>query len=152
MKIISLLLLIISLNFSVKAELIKADPSIDPKEVIQIQLNALKVNNSPFKDAGIAQTWEFAHPNNRKFTGPLENFTKMMYSDSYSVMLNHLENNIIMVSTEDNKSFYFVEILDKNYKKFGFTWVVEQVIEDPQFRDCWMTTSVSRPMPLSQST
>ena len=56
MKIITLLLLLISLNFNVKAELIKADPSIDPKEVIQIQLNALKVNNSPFKDAGIAQT------------------------------------------------------------------------------------------------
>ena len=50
--------------------MIKPDPSISAKDVISIQLKALQINNSPFEDAGIEQTWEFAHPNNRKFTGP----------------------------------------------------------------------------------
>ena len=31
-------------------------------------------NNYPNKDAGIKQTWEFAHPNNQRITGPLERF------------------------------------------------------------------------------
>ena len=29
---------------------------------------------SEFKDSGIEQTWNFAHPNNKKVTGPLPNF------------------------------------------------------------------------------
>ncbi len=35
-------------------------------------------NDNPYKDRGIIQTWEFAHPNNRKMTGPLESFKNMI--------------------------------------------------------------------------
>ena len=71
-----ILFFLISLN--VNAEMIKPDPSISAKDVISIQLKALQTNNLPFEDAGIEQTWEFAHPNNRKFTGPLNNFIRMI--------------------------------------------------------------------------
>ena len=53
------------------AELLKPNPALTPIEVISIQLNALKDNNSPYLNAGVSQTWEFAHPSNRKYTGPL---------------------------------------------------------------------------------
>ena len=72
--------LFILLSKSVYGEMIKPDPSIGPKEVILIQLKALQKNNSPFDDAGIEQTWEFAHPNNRMYTGPLDNFNKSYLS------------------------------------------------------------------------
>ena len=42
---------------------------IKPDEVIKIQLKGLMQNDIPYKDSGIEQTWEFAHPNNQKFTG-----------------------------------------------------------------------------------
>ena len=152
MKIITLLLLLISLNFNVSAELIKADPSIDPKEVIQIQLNALKTNNSPFKDAGIAQTWEFAHPNNRKFTGPLENFTKMMFSPAYSVMINHKSHKINELQITDDMAFYFIELINQNGTRFGFNWMLQKVKTEGNYFDCWMTTSVTSPMKYGEST
>ena len=140
---------LISLNLN--AEMIKPDPSISAKDVITIQLKALQINNSPFEDAGIEQTWEFAHPNNRKFTGPLYNFIRMMKNPTYSMMIDHLEHNIIPVEEQETSSYYFVELTDVNGKKYGFEWTVEKVSENGEFKDCWMTVGVSRPMPLSQA-
>ena len=40
---------------------------------------------------------------------------------------------------------------DINGKKYGFEWTVEKVNENGDFKDCWMTVGVSRPMPLSQA-
>ena len=144
-----ILFFLISLNLN--AEMIKPDPSISAKDVISIQLKALQINNSPFEDAGIEQTWEFAHPNNRKFTGPLNNFIRMIKNPSYSMMINHLEHNIIPVEEQETSSYYFVELTDVNGKIYGFEWTVEKVSENGEFKDCWMTVGVSRPMPLSQA-
>ena len=33
-------------------------------------------NNDPYLNAGIEQTWEFAHPSNRAYTGPLQKIYK----------------------------------------------------------------------------
>ena len=144
-----ILFFLISLNLN--AEMIKPDPSISAKDVISIQLKALQINNSPFEDAGIEQTWEFAHPNNRKFTGPLNNFIRMIKNPSYSMMIDHLEHNIIPVEEQETSAYYFVEITDDNGKKYGFEWTVEKVSENGEFKDCWMTVGVSTPMPLSQA-
>ena len=54
------------------ADLVKPNSNLKPFEVLMIQLNSLKNNNKPYKDAGIEQTWEFAHPNNKEITGPLD--------------------------------------------------------------------------------
>ena len=143
------LFLLVSLNLN--ADMIKPDPSISAKDVISIQLKALQINNSPFEDAGIEQTWEFAHPNNRKYTGPLNNFIRMLKNPSYSMMLGHLEHNIIPVEEDETVSYYFVELTDINGKKYGFEWTVEKVIENGKYKDCWMTIGVSTPMPLSQA-
>ena len=149
-KIIYIILFfLISLN--INAEMIKPDPTISAKDVISIQLKALQINNSPFEDAGIEQTWEFAHPNNRKFTGPLNNFIRMLKNPSYSIMLNHLEHKIIPVEEKETSAYYFVELVDVNGKKYGFEWTVEKVTDNVEFKDCWMTVGVSRPMPLSQA-
>jgi hypothetical protein len=94
----ALISILILINTSVFAKLTKPNPTINPLSVITIQLEALKENNSPYEDAGIEQTWEFAHPQNRQYTGPLSNFKLMMKSNSYSLMLNHSDHNIIFVS------------------------------------------------------
>tara|TARA_B100001027_G_scaffold750_1_gene470 strand:- start:5 stop:463 length:459 start_codon:yes stop_codon:yes gene_type:complete len=147
--ILYLFLLILSNNLY--ADMIKPDPSISPKEVISIQLIALQNNDLPFNDAGIEQTWEFAHPNNRVFTGPLDNFIRMLKNPSYVMMIDHLEHKIITVQEQEMNSYYFVELIDSNGKKFGFEWTVEKVNQNGEFKDCWMTVGVSQPMPLSQA-
>ena len=56
---------------------------------MKIQLDGLKKNDKAYKDNGIEQTWEFAHPSNKIFTGPLDRFKKMIKGDSYKMLLNH---------------------------------------------------------------
>ena len=59
------------------AEILKPKSDIKPSEVVKIQLIGLQENDLDFKDSGIEQTWNFAHPNNKKVTGPLPNFKRM---------------------------------------------------------------------------
>ena len=148
---IVLFLYILLASETVIAELLKPSINLQPQEVISIQLNALRDNDNPYENAGIEQTWEFAHPSNRTFTGPLSNFIKMMYSPSYVIMLYHLEHNIILVNNQPNVPYFFVELTDKEGNIFGFQWTVEKVIVNSEFKDCWMTTGVSRPISLAKS-
>ena len=141
--------MIFSLNLN--AEMIKPDPAISPKDVIFMQLQALQFNYTPFVDAGILQTWAFAHPNNRIFTRPLDNFIRMIKNPLYSMMIDHIDHKIIPVEEKETTSYYFVELTDVNGKKYGFEWTVEKVSDEGEFKDCWMTVGVSRPMPLSQA-
>ena len=67
------------------------------------------------------------------------------------MMIDHLEHNIIPVEEKETSSYFFVELIDVNGKKYGFEWTVEKVSEEGEFKDCWMTVGVSRPMPLSQA-
>ena len=151
MRFISTITFIILFSTSVLAELLKPTPAINPEEVVKIQLSSLMNNNVPYLNAGIEQTWEFAHPSNRAFTGPIQRFTQMMYAPSYAVMLDHKKHDIIEVKLDKNIAYFFIELTSNDGKIFGFKWTLEKVKEDGGFKDCWMTTAVSTPMPLSTS-
>ena len=150
MKVLIILFTILTSDIAF-AELLKPNPALTPIEVISIQLNALKDNNNPYLNAGVVQTWEFAHPSNRMYTGPLENFVKMMLSPSYFIMLDHTNHNVISVSDRDFITYFFVEITDTERNKFGLTWTLEKVIAESKFKDCSMTVAVSQPLPLAKS-
>ena len=70
------------------------DPALSPAEVIAIQLSALQANDRPQPDAGIAQTFAFAHPDNRRVTGPLPRFAQMIKGPRYELLLNHRSHEI----------------------------------------------------------
>tara|TARA_Y100001970_G_C14038708_1_gene752493 strand:- start:309 stop:761 length:453 start_codon:yes stop_codon:yes gene_type:complete len=134
------------------AEIVNPNPNILPLEVIEIQLNALKTNNFPYDNAGIEQTFNFAHPENKKYTGPLEKFTNMMYTEGYDAMINHQDYKIIFLSKNKDTAYYFIELTDQFGNLFGFEWIVKKVLKDDKFKNCWMTISVSQPINLAQST
>ena len=69
-----------------KADLTKPNDGIDPYHVVNIQLTGLKNNDAPYKNYGIEQTWEFAHPSNKKYTGPLPRFINLLSSESYKML------------------------------------------------------------------
>jgi len=78
MKYFFFFIIISSANVSY-SELLKPQANLLPEQVISIQLRALQNNNQPHMNAGIEQTWEFAHPANRQYTGTLSNFIKMIH-------------------------------------------------------------------------
>ena len=152
MKIIFkiLFLLLVTLSFS-NAELLSPNNSISPKEVVKIQLSGLQQNDINYKDSGIEQTWQFAHPNNKRVTGPLSNFKMMIKSDSYGMMINHLSHTITEVGSSDKWAQFEVIILDKDKIYHKFNWQVEKYTLDGSLKDCWLTTMVSSPIPLGSS-
>ena len=145
-----ILFLILSTNI-LKAELQIPKNSILPVEVIKIQLIGLMNNDQKFKDSGIEQTWNFAHPNNKKVTGPLEKFKKMIKSASYQMMINHLSHTITKIESGDNWVQFEVIILDKDKIYHKFNWQVEKYLPDGPLKDCWLTTMVSSPISLGSS-
>ena len=152
MKIIFkiLFLLLATLSFS-NAELLSPNNTISPKEVVKIQLSGLQQNDLNYKDSGIEQTWQFAHPNNKRVTGPLSNFKMMIKSDSYGMMINHLSHTITEVGSSDKWAQFEVIILDKDKIYHKFNWQVEKYTLDGSLKDCWLTTMVSSPIPLGSS-
>ena len=147
MKIILKLILFFFIFTNISnADLIKPDANLKPFEVLMIQLNSLKNNNNPYKDAGIEQTWEFAHPINKVATGPIERFKQMIYSNSYKILISH-ENNKTIILKESNKKFvYKVYVLSKDKKRYYYIWQIEKVEREGNLKDCWMTTGVSDPI------
>ena len=133
------------------ADLIKPSSNLKPFDVLTIQLNSLKNNNDPYKDAGIEQTWEFAHPINKTFTGPLERFKQMIYSDNYKILISHENHKTIILKKSQNKLVYKVYVLSKDKKKYYYIWQIEKVKREGKFKDCWMTTSVSDPIYLGET-
>ena len=133
------------------AEILKPKSDIKPSEVVKIQLIGLQENDLDFKDSGIEQTWNFAHPNNKKVTGPLPNFKRMIKGDAYQMMLNHLSHTITELGSSDKWAQFEVIILDKDKIYHKFNWQVEKYLLDGSLKDCWLTTMVSNPIPLGSS-
>ena len=134
-----------------KAELLKPNSNIRPDKVIEIQLLGLQNNDLVFKDSGIEQTWNFAHPSNKKATGPLNKFKRMIKGDSYQMMINHLSHTVTKLGSGENWAQFEVIILDKEKIYHKFNWQVEKYETEGPLKDCWLTTMVSSPISLGSS-
>ena len=149
-KILFILITLFYFN-SLFADVLKPSMNIDPKQVVLIQLNALMKNDSPYKDRGIEQTWEFAHPNNQRMTGPLDRFKRMLKGASYSMLIDHKENTVKEIYKSGSMATYEVVVLDKDKQYFKFKWKVEKNNKEGNLLDCWLTTAVSQPIPMGSS-
>ena len=148
--ILSFLLIFFTFSKSV-ANLVKPNSEIEPIQVVKIQLRGLKNNNELYKDAGIEQTWEFAHPKNKNVTGPIEKFKVMLKGDSYSMLLNHIEHKVEQISVSENMASFEVTVLDDKKRYYKFKWIVEKYVKDGPLKGCWLTTIVSQPVSLGSS-
>jgi len=150
-KLISYFIFFIIFTTNSFSDVIKPSKKIEPEQVVKIQLKGLMNNNDPYSDVGIEQTWEFAHPKNKKYTGPLEKFKKMLKGDSYYMLLGHKEHQIEQVYLNENLATFLVTILDSDKTYYKFKWQVEKYINQGPLKDCWLTTAVSQPVSLGSS-
>ena len=130
-------------------DVVMPNPDIAPLEVVDIQLTGLQNNDNPERDFGIRQTWAFAHPGNRRMTGPYPRFAQMMRSPSYIEMINHVTHSITLAKQGEGWQQFDVLMETNGGNVLFFSWVVEKVTEG-EYQDCWMTTGVSAPSPAGQ--
>ena len=113
-------------------------PELSPRQVVQIQLDALRRNDVPAPDAGIATTFRFASEANRKATGPLERFRRMLRNPLYAPMIDHL-------SAEFGPVHYEGEIARVQVVLFGGGGEVvayDFTLSRDEDTDCWLTDGV----------
>jgi hypothetical protein len=131
------------------ADLLVPDPALSPTEVVEIQLSALQANDTA-TDAGIAQTFAFAHPDNKRMTGPLARFAQMIKGPQYRMLLNHRAHEIKEVSRTDNEVVFAVTVTSARGEVVGYRWSVAKVASG-EAAGAWMTVSVSPPVAVGQA-
>jgi hypothetical protein len=132
------------------ADLRRPSPALSPEDAVAIQLNALQTNDTPETDAGIAQTWAFAHPDNKRVTGPLPRFAQMIRGPLYRILLGHSSHEIKEVSATDDQVDFAVTVTSHTGKVVGYRWTVAKVAAGEN-AGAWMTTSVSPPLPIGEA-
>jgi hypothetical protein len=151
MKLLSMMaVLILATSTSWAAELIEPDPALAPEEVVAIQLTALQTNNAERTDDGIEQAWVFAHPNNKRMTGPLPRFAQMVKGSQYNMLLNHRTHQIEEALRAKDRASFKVTIVSKTGDAYECQWTVEQVAKGTQ-AGAWMTVAVTAPQKLGQA-
>ena len=135
---------IIFATFTHAAEPYGPDPALSPEEVIQIQLQALQVNDIPTPNAGIRQAWILAHPDNRRVTGPLPRFERMINGAAYRPLLGHTAHDLERLATTNQQVMFKVTIETPEGEVLEYLWAVGQINNGPN-KGAWMTTSVTPP-------
>ena len=140
-----ILITILSFTKSLSADIIKPAENLTAFDVVKIQLTALKNNNKPSKNIGIKQTWIFAHPENKKFTGPYKKFEKMILGNQYNFLLNHDSHKIKLIMKSKDTYIYNIELISKEKKMYFYEWHLEKTTTN-NCSNCWFTTIVSPPI------
>lgn len=148
LSIIAALMLVVSTSWA--TELVTPDPAMTPEEVVTIQLTALQTNNADRPDDGIEQTWVFAHPINKRMTGPLPRFTQMVKGPQYNMLLNHRTHRVEETSRSGRQANFRIIVISKGGDSYDCRWTVEKIAEGKD-AGVWMTTAVTAPQKLGQA-
>jgi hypothetical protein len=124
----------------------EGDAALSAEGVVEAQLLALQHNDDPAPDAGIARTFELAHPDNRRFTGPLERFTAMVKSPGYRPLIGHTRHTIAPLEQSGAEANFLVTIEAADGTVVEYLWTVA-----PDAEGRWLTTRVSPPRPAGVS-
>lgn len=127
------------------AQEIGPDPALAPEDVVSIQLTALQSNDNPRPNAGIRQTFALAHPDNRRITGPLARFERMIRSPAYHPLLDHRTHRIERLEATDAHVRFKVTVETAAGKVLQYLWEVRPVTSG-EHQGAWLTTNVSAPV------
>ncbi|WP_336327401.1 DUF4864 domain-containing protein [Halovenus sp. HT40] len=119
------------------------DPEYGPAEVIDIQLSALASNDDPVVDAGIKTAYNFASPANRRATGPLDRFIKMVNGPQYAPMIDHTEATTGPLERDGDRAQQRVTLTGPSGRTVTYLFGLSQY-DGPEesLVDCWLTDSV----------
>lgn len=121
-------------------DLILPSSKLTGYQVLALQLQSLKNNTKLRNDRGIEQVFIFAHPDNKKVTGPIKNFKKIIKSEAYSIFLDHSKSEVGIVHKDEYHEVYFVKII-KNQKSRTFLWTLITYVDNDK-NSFWYTVSV----------
>ena len=145
---IILLTILTLITFKAKSDVLPND-IFSSIEVVELQMSSLQTNTKN-NNSGIYQCWLFAHPENKKYTGPFNNFKRMISDTSYKILLNSTKFKVKLLKENKNNATYSVNVDAYDNKRYNLTWVLEKASISQDCKNCWMTTSVTQPQFIGQ--
>ena len=118
-------------------------PSIDPQEVVDIQLKAMQRNDQPYEDHGIEVAFRFASPSNKESTGPLKEFIELVNTETYQSLLNFQRYGLDDIVIKGDKALQKVTLIDADDQPVVYYFQLSLQQEEP-YANCWMTDEVVR--------
>ena len=122
--------------------LVRPDPSLSPKDVVQIVMNALKNNDLPRKNNGVKITFSFASPANKRNTGPFKRFDTMIRGQTYLPMINHRGATYEKYNVSDARASIDVILISSSGKTFGYRFRLTKQ-NGNEYEGSWMTDMVT---------
>jgi len=124
------------------------EPSIDlqPAEVVEIVVDALRRNPGLEDDAGIRTVFRFASPGNRAMTGPVERFATMI-KRGYGDMLGFASSRFEDIEVERDTALQVVWLRQEDGRESGYAFQLGRQ-SGGEYDGMWMTDAV---LPLGES-
>lgn len=119
------------------------DPSLSPRDVVSIQIEALQHNDTPYADRGIEVTFGFASPANKRMTGPLERFKLMVHNPVYGPMIGHRNATYENLKVAGDVARVDVIIVSKDGENVGYRFILSRQ-HGKRYEGSWMTDAVIR--------
>ncbi len=119
------------------------DPSLSPQDVVSIQIEALRNNDTPYQDRGIEVTFNFASPANKRMTGPLERLKVMVRNPVYGPMINHRSAEYRNVRVEGDVAQIDVILNSNEGQYLGYRFILSRQ-HGNEYEGSWMTDAVYR--------
>jgi hypothetical protein len=129
---------------AVRADALDAapDPALTPRDVVRIQLQALRRND--VHDRGIAAAFRFASPQNRRSTGPLPRFARMIKEGPYALMLRHSDVTYGPLRVQGRRAAQRVTLYAPGIAPVSYVFFLSRQEQDGPLDGCWMTDAVQR--------
>ncbi len=143
-KLVWITALLVLLAVSVGANhLPQTEPSplLSPHDVVRIQIEALRMNDTPYDNRGVEVTFNFASPANKRVTGPLERFKVMVRNPIYEPMIDHLNAEYENIIVEGDIARIDVILKAKEGDYLGYRFFLSRQ-RDNQYEGSWMTDAV----------
>ena len=118
-------------------------PEYGPADVVRIQVQALADNDTPYRNAGIEVAFRFASPANKRVTGPLWRFIRLLYDPTYRPFLNHKVAHFGQVDIQGSEATQTVILTAVNGQRVGYVFRLSRQRGAP-CEACWMTDGVWR--------
>ena len=117
------------------------DPSLSPRDVVSIQIEALRNNDSPYENRGVEVTFNFASPANKSMTGPLDRFTAMVRNPTYGPMIDHRGASYENLVVEGDSARIDVILISKEGVYLGYRFFLSRQ-HGNRYEGSWMTDAV----------
>lgn len=126
----------------IQTDLPMPNPSLTPSEVVLLQLDALQRNDRPRPEAGIETAFNFASPGNKRATGPLPRFIRMVHNPTYAPMIDHRSHrlgkmklyeggiaviDVALVGADGTPSFYRFQLSRQKKNLYNGCWMTDAV-------------------------